>query len=131
MEEAGVTHGATVRADIIGAHTSKPVVYREEGQPVTASVGPTKVFFCQMPEGNGFRVRETLQKGDGGPVTDKVCYDDSIRRVILGLEPWSDVNIVNAIVANNGTTRIMADAATRIVVTGKRGKRVHEVLAVV
>lgn len=130
MKEAGVTHDAVVRADIIGAHTARASLVTEGGRLATKAAGPVHLHFCGMPEGNGFLVRDVLKDGDGGPVTENVFICERLRRAIGQLQPWTHLNIRNAIVSSNGQTRVFVDDKTRLEVVQIKDQEVHEVLTV-
>jgi len=130
MEQAGVSHDAVVRADIIGAHTARASRTGTTGGLKTRSVGPVHLHFCEMPEEEGFKVREVLAEGDGDQVTDKVFICERLRQAISQLKPDTCLNIRNAHVSTNGQTRVFVDQDTRLEIVDVEGKETHEVLTV-
>lgn len=126
LDEAGVTHGTTVRCDIIGAHMARaPVVDAASGRLVIKEGGPVHVHFCQA----GVFVSERLIEGDGGLASDKVFVAEGLRQRLQRLGPWTVFNIRGAIVSTNGCTRVTSDGRTEIKVTGKLRPRVSATLA--
>jgi len=123
LEEAGVTHGQVARVDVGSVHTETSIHARRE----TASA---MAFFCEVPDGEGVRVRKTIQAGDGGPLSTRVFVDERLRLAVRRLRPWTDFHIEDAILATNGQTRLKADRRTRLVVTAVEDHKTHEVLAV-
>lgn len=95
MEEAKVSHGQEIRADLPNVRVTA-LAGGKEGQ----------VFFCTM---GPVRVREILNRGDDRPLPSNVAVE--------GLEvPTSgSYDILNALVCSNGDLRLVVDDKTRVV----------------
>lgn len=95
MEEAKILHGQEVRADLPNVR-------------VTALAGSSEgqALFCNM---GLIRVRETLSRGDDGPLSGNVT--------LKGLEvPISGAyDLLNALVSSNGDTSLVVDDKTSVV----------------
>ena len=95
MQEAKVSHGQEIRADLPNVR-------------VLALAGGTEAqtLFCNM---GPIRVREVLNRGDDRPLPAAVTLE--------GLEvPTSGTyDILNALVCCNGDLRLVVDGATRVV----------------
>lgn len=115
----GVSHDATHRVNIDGAHMGRSIVLSKGGGRLTTrAFGPSKLFFCQST----VDIVEEIIAGDGGRVTDKVFIDDWLRLALRNLAPGRTLDIKDAVVCNNGQTRITVDDQTRVIVHATRTK---------
>jgi hypothetical protein len=102
MAEAAIGHGQEVRADLPGIRvTAEFVDWRSAPNP---NVGT--VFFCTM---GSIRIHEVLAPGDGRPLPSEVILEG-----LVVPEPGT-YDILNVLVHSNGTLRVRADSATRVV----------------
>lgn len=95
MEEAKVSHGEEVRADLPNIRIT-----------ALAGSGAGQALFCTL---GPIRVREVLNPGDSGPLPTDVT--------VQGLDvPISGTyDIFNALVSSNGDIRLVVDDKTRVV----------------
>ena len=95
MQEAKVSHGQEIRADLPNVR-------------VTALAGSREgeVFFCTM---GPIRVREILHVGDYRPLPTNVLVEG------LQVATAGRYDILNALVYSNGDLRLVVDDQTRIV----------------
>ena len=95
MEEAKISHGQELRADLSNVRVL-----------ALAGVAEVQALFCNM---GPIRVREILNQGDDRPLPAAVTLE--------GLEvPTSGTyDILNALVYSNGDLRLVVDGATRVV----------------
>jgi hypothetical protein len=95
MEEAKISHGQELRADLSNVRVL-----------ALAGVAEVPALFCNM---GPIRVREILNRGDDRPLPAAVTLE--------GLEvPTSGTyDILNALVSSNGDLRLVVDGATRVV----------------
>ena len=102
MAEATIRHGQEVRADLPGIRVMAHMAdWRSAPEP---SVGI--VFFCTM---GSIRVREVLEPGDGRPLPHAVVLEG------LAVPGPGTYDVLNALVHSNGSLRVRADSATRVV----------------
>jgi len=94
MEEAQVSHGQTVRADLPNVRVGA-LVGSAEGQ----------AFFCTM---GPIRVRRVLSPGDNLPLPADVTLQG------LNVPAPGTYDIVNALVSSNGDIRLVVDDRTWI-----------------
>jgi len=94
MEEAQVSHGQTVRADLTNVRV---------GALVGSADGQT--FFCTM---GPIRVRRVLSPGDHLPLPTDVRLEG------LNVPAPGTYDIVNALVSSNGDIRLVVDDRTWI-----------------
>ena len=95
MEEAKVSHGQELRADLPNVRVL-----------ALAGVADVQALFCNM---GPIRVREILNRGDDRPLPAAV--------ILEGLEvPTSGTyDLLNALVSSNGDLRLVVDDQTRVV----------------
>jgi hypothetical protein len=102
MTEAAIGHGQEVRADLPGIRVTAEVAdWRSAPNP---NVGT--IFFCTM---GSIRVHEVLAPGDGNPLPSEVILEG-----LVVPEPGT-YDILNVLVQSNGSLRLRADSATRVV----------------
>jgi hypothetical protein len=102
MAEAAIGHGQEVRADLPGIRVTAEIAdWRSAPNP---NVGT--VFFCTM---GSIRVHEVLAPGDGRPLPDEVILEG-----LVVPEPGT-YDILNVLIHSNGSLRVRADSATRVV----------------
>jgi hypothetical protein len=102
MAEAAIGHGQEVRADLPGIRVTAEFADWRQAPERNAGV----IFFCTM---GSIRVREILAEGDGNPLPKEVVLEG-----LVVPEPGT-YDILNAVVHSNGTLRVRADAATKVV----------------
>ena len=95
MEEAKISHGQEMRADLPHIRVLA-LAGSGEGQALFCAIGP-------------IRVREILNRGDDRPLPTDVTLE--------GLQVFSSgtYDVVNALVSSNGNLRLVVDGQTRIV----------------
>ncbi len=95
MEEANISHGQEIRADLPNISVLA-LAGRGEGQALFCAMGP-------------IRVREILNRGDDHPLPTDVTLE--------GLEVFSSgtYDVLNALVSSNGNLRLVVDGQTRVV----------------
>jgi len=95
MEEAKISHGQEMRADLPHIRVLA-LAGSGEGQALFCTIGP-------------IRVREILNRGDDRPLPTDVRLE--------GLEVSSSgtYDILNALVSSNGNLRLVVDDKTRVV----------------
>jgi hypothetical protein len=102
MAEAAIGHGQEVRADLPGIRVTAEIAdWRSAPNP---NVGT--IFFCTM---GSIRIHEVLAPGDGRPLPNEVILEG-----LVVPEPGT-YDILNVLVHSNGTLRVRADSATRVV----------------
>jgi hypothetical protein len=102
MAEAAIVHGQEVRADLPGIRVTAEIAdWRSAPNP---NVGT--IFFCTM---GSIRIHEVLAPGDGRPLPSEVILEG-----LVVPEPGT-YDILNVLVHSNGTLRVRADSATRVV----------------
>ncbi len=99
MEEANISHGQEIRADLPNIRVL-----------ALAGGGEGQVLFCTM---GSIRVRETLNRGDDGPLPTDVTLEG------LGVSSSGTYDILNAQVSSNGNLRLVVDDKTRVVPAAK------------
>lgn len=95
MQEANISHGQEVRADLPNIRVV-----------ALAGSGAGQALFCSM---GPLRVRETLNRGDGGPLPTEVALDG------LRVASTGTYDILNALVSSNGNLRLVVDDRARVV----------------
>ncbi len=95
MEEANISHGQEIRADLPNIRVLA-LAGSGEGQALFCAIGP-------------IRVREILNRGDDRPLPTDVTLE--------GLEVFSSgtYDVLNALVSSNGNLRLVVDGQTRVV----------------
>ena len=95
MEEANISHGQEVRADLPNIRVLA-LAGSGEGQALFCAIGP-------------IRVREILNRGDDRPLPADVTLE--------GLHVFSSgtYDVLNALVSSNGNLRLVVDGQTRVV----------------
>ena len=102
LAEVAIGHGQEVRADLPGIRVTAEIAdWRSAPNP---NVGT--VFFCTM---GSIRIHEVLAPGDGRPLPSEVILEG-----LVVPEPGT-YDILNVLVHSNGTLRVRADSATRVV----------------
>jgi hypothetical protein len=102
MAEAAIVHGQEVRADLPGIRVTAEIAdWRSAPNP---NVGT--IFFCTM---GSIRIHEVLAPGDGRPLPSEVILEG-----LVVPEPGT-YDILNVLLHSNGTLRVRADSATRVV----------------
>jgi len=101
LEEAKVSHGQEVRADLPNVRVG-----------VLAATGEAQLMFCNM---GSIRVRELVQPGDQGPLATEVTLQG------LAVPVPGTYDLVNARVSVNGSIHVVVDHATQVVPNGRRG----------
>jgi hypothetical protein len=104
MSEANIRHGQEVRADLPGVR----VGVTNENWFATPETTGGVIFFCTM---GSIHVREVLAEGDNASLPTEVVLEG------LAVPEPGTYDILNALVHSNGSLRLVADAATRIVPT--------------
>jgi hypothetical protein len=98
MEEAAVSHGQTVRADLRSVRVS-----------ALAGSPNGQIFFCNMAP---LRIRELVQGGDGGPLPQEVTLGG-----LMVPSPGS-YDILNAQLTSNGQLQVEVDEQSQVVAIG-------------
>src|SRR2546426_8086903 len=95
MEEANISHGQEIRADLPNIRVL-----------ALAASGESQALFCAM---GPIRVREILNRGDDCPLPTDVTLE--------GLQVFSSgtYDVLNALVSSNGNLRLVVDDKTRVV----------------
>jgi hypothetical protein len=102
MDEAQIRHGQEVRADLSGIRVTAAF----EGWSSSPDPNTGVIFFCTM---GPIRIREVVSDGDGAALPTEVILDG------LSVPGPGTYDIVNALIHSNGSLRVQADSATRIV----------------
>jgi hypothetical protein len=102
MAEAAIVHGQEVRADLPGIRVTAEIADWRNAPTPNAGI----IFFCTM---GSIRIHEVLAPGDGRPLPSEVILEG-----LVVPEPGT-YDILNALVHSNGTLRVRADSATRVV----------------
>ena len=102
MNEAEIRHGQEVRADLPGIRVTAAF----EGWRATPDPNTGVIFFCTM---GPITVREVLTNGDTQSLPSEVVLEG------LAVPGPGTYDIVNALIHSNGSLRVRADSATRIV----------------
>ena len=95
MEEANVSHGQEIRADLPNIRVL-----------ALAGGGEGQALFCTM---GPIRVREILNRGDDRPLPTDVTLEG------LRVSSSGTYDILNALVSSNGNLRLVVDGQTRVV----------------
>jgi hypothetical protein len=95
MQEANISHGQEIRADLPNIRVV-----------ALAGGGEAQALFCTM---GSIRVRETLNRGDGGPLPTEVTLEG------LRVSGPGTYDILNAMVSSNGNLRLVVDEQARVV----------------
>jgi len=101
LEEAKVSHGQEVRADLPNVRVT-----------VLAATGEAQLMFCNM---GSIRVRDLVQPGDQGPLATAVTLQG------LAVPFPGTYDLVNARVAVNGSIHVTVDRDTQVVPNVHRG----------
>jgi len=101
LEEAKVSHGQEVRADLPNVRVA-----------VLAATGEAQLMFCNM---GSIRVRELVQPGDQGPLATEVTLQG------LAVAYPGTYDLVNARVSVNGSIHVMVDQETQVMPSVRRG----------
>jgi hypothetical protein len=101
LEEAKVSHGQEIRADLPNVRVA-----------VLAATGEAQLMFCNM---GSIRVRELTQPGDSGPLATDVTLQG------LAVPLPGSYDLINARVSVNGGIQLVVDDATQVVPNGRRG----------
>ncbi len=99
MHEANISHGQEIRADLPNIRVV-----------ALAGGGEGQALFCTM---GPIRVRETLNRGDGGPLPTEVTLEG------LRVASPGTYDILNAMVSSNGNLRLVVDDQARVVAGAK------------
>lgn len=95
LEEAKVSHGQEVRADLPNVRVA-----------VLAATGEAQLMFCNM---GSIRVRELVQPGDQGPLASEVTLQG------LAVPVPGTYDLLNARVSVNGSIHVAVDRDTQVV----------------
>ncbi len=95
MQEANISHGQEIRADLPNIRVV-----------ALAGGGEGQALFCTM---GPIRVRETLNRGDGGLLPTDVRLEG------LRVASPGTYDILNALVSSNGNLRLVVDDQARVV----------------
>ena len=95
MQEANISHGQEVRADLPNIRVV-----------ALAGAAEGQALFCTM---GAIRVREILNRGDGGPLPTDVTLEG------LRVADSGTYDILNALVSSNGNLRLLVDDQSRVV----------------
>ncbi len=101
LEEAKVSHGQEVRADLPNVRVA-----------VLAATGEAQLLFCNM---GSIRVRQLVQSGDQGPLATEVTLQG------LAVPFPGCYDLVNARVLANSGIHVVVDRDTQVVPTLRRG----------
>ena len=101
LEEAKVSHGQEVRADLPNVRVA-----------VLAATGEAQLMFCNM---GSIRVRELVQQGDPGPLATEVTLQG------LAVPFPGSYDLVNARLLVNGSIHLVVDRETQVVPNVRRG----------
>ena len=110
MSEANIRHGQEVRADLQGIRVSTA----NENWYTTPEPTAGVIFFCTM---GPIRIREVLNKGDDASLPSEVVLEG------LAVPEPGTYDILNALVHSNGSLRLIADSATRVVPSAREFDR--------
>src|SRR2546425_9024518 len=99
MEEANVSHGQEIRADLPNIRVLA-LTGGAEGQALFCTMGP-------------IRVREILNRGDDRPLPTDVTLEG------LRVSSSGTYDILNALVSSNGNLRLVVDDKTMVVAAAK------------
>ncbi len=99
MEEAKISHGQEIRADLPNVRVLA-LAGGSEGQALFCTMGP-------------IRVREILNRGDDRPLPTEVTLEG------LQVSTSGTYDILNALVSSNGNLRLVVDGMTRVVPAAK------------
>ena len=99
MEEAGLSHGQEVRADLPNIRVV-----------ALAGGGAGQALFCTM---GPIQVNEILNRGDERPLPTDVTLEG------LRVSSSGTYDILNALVSSNGNLRLVVDDKTRVVAAAK------------
>jgi hypothetical protein len=99
MQEANISHGQEIRADLPNIRVV-----------ALAGGGEGQALFCTM---GPIRVRETLNRGDGGPLPTDVTLEG------LRVAGPGTYDILNAMVSSNGNLRLVVDDQARVMAGAK------------
>ncbi len=105
MEEAGMTHNQTVRADIENARIGDTINLSEQVEGVTAQK-VKQIFFCGV---TNLAIRTVEQVGDNAALPSEVAVTG------LKTRKTGHVNLINALITSNGKVTVTADAKTEVV----------------
>src|SRR5437016_8693629 len=95
LEEAKVSHGQEIRADLPNVRVA-----------VLAATGEAQLMFCNM---GSIRVRELVQPGDQGPLATDVTLQG------LAVPVPGTYDLLNARVSVNGSIHVAVDQDTQVV----------------
>ncbi len=95
MEEANISHGQEIRADLPNIRVL-----------ALAGGGEGQALFCTM---GSIQVREILNRGDDRPLPTDVTLEG------LRVSGSGSYDILNALVSSNGNLRLVVDDQTRVV----------------
>ena len=95
LEEAKVSHGQEVRADLPNVRVG-----------VLAATGEAQLMFCNM---GSIHVRELMQPGDQGPLAAEVTLQG------LAVPVPGNYDLLNARVSVNGSIHVTVDRETQVV----------------
>ena len=95
LEEAKVSHGQEVRADLPNVRVA-----------VLAATGDAQLMFCNM---GSIHVRELVQPGDQGPLAAEVTLQG------LAVPVPGTYDLLNARVSANGSIHVAVDRDTQVV----------------
>ena len=101
LEEAKVSHGQEIRADLPNVRVA-----------VLAATGEAQLMFCNM---GSIRVCELVQQGDPGPLATEVTLQG------LAVPFPGSYDLVNARLLVNGSIHLVVDQETQVVPNGRRG----------
>jgi len=99
MQEANISHGQEIRADLPNIRVV-----------ALAGNGAGQALFCTM---GPIRVREMLNRGDGGPLPTDVTLEG------MRVASPGTYDILNALVSSNGNLRLVVDEQARVVAGAK------------
>lgn len=98
MSASAITHGQTVRADI------------ERVEVSSKAYAKALAYFCGI---HGVKVRETVEKGDGGPLPTEVAVTG------LDVDHEGIFDIKNALISSNGRIQVALDDRSRVLARPK------------
>jgi hypothetical protein len=99
MEEANISHGQEIRADLPNIRVL-----------ALAGSGEGQALFCTMGQ---IRVREILNRGDDRSLPTDVTLEG------LRVSSSGTYDILNALVSSNGNLRVVVDDQTKVVPAAK------------
>jgi len=108
MTKENITHGQTVRADILNVRVGEPIA------PAWFATHKAPVFFCNI---GSLKVREHKKAGDGGQLPDRVVMKGLI------VETSGFFNVENALITSNGAITVTVDEKARAVLSKARRAR--------